>query len=215
MKKKKLAACLLLLLLLSLILFLVFCFPFVLFVCFIPALSVFSFCKFPFPRPGAFCCLNHAPLFFVSFLFLFFMNGQRRNAAGDGFVWRCLKNIATKDHQSTRTHTFHSNISSRSTNTLDMRGIIRCFCPGVVWTSGLWGQRSRRGNCFKMATQKRACLAEVFYCSLKRRARLKAEKIRQKFQKKWIIKTWKTKIVLHKETQLDYISVLRIKTFPG
>lgn len=49
-----------------------FCFPFVLFVCFIPGLSVFSFCKFPFPRPGAFCCLNHAPLFFVSFLFLFF-----------------------------------------------------------------------------------------------------------------------------------------------
>mgnify|MGYP007058641284 CR=1 FL=1 len=75
-----------------------------------------------------------------------------------------------------------------------------------------------------MATQKRACLAEVFYCSLKRRARLKVEKIRQKFPKKWIIKTciksrkvhdFLTEIVLHKETQLDYISVLRIKTFPG
>ena len=48
----------------------------------------------------------------------------------------------------------------------------------------LWGQGSRRANCFKMTTRKRARRAEEFYRNLERDVRLKAEKIRKKHIKR-------------------------------
>ena len=161
-----------------------FCFCFFCFVSLFvfSGLSVFSFCEFPSPSPRASSCLSH-----------FFLTK------------RCVKNIATKDHQSARIHQFQNNISSRSTIAPDMHGILRCFCPSVFWTSALSGQGSRTGNCFKMATQRRSCRAEVFYCNLKRGAWISKTSMRSRKVNDFLIE-----IVLQKETQLIYISVLRI-----
>ena len=68
--------------------------------------------------------------------------------------------------------------------TIQILCITRCFCSCAVWRSALWGQGSRRANCFKMPTRKRARRAEVFYRNLERGVRLKDENIRKKIPEK-------------------------------